>query len=138
LVIHELECKNIFFEWETQQKFGGIFASGKRDYESSSGSGSGSSSIVVGASKQSAVSSCEAYGRSFTVKTTTQVASAMIHLVVTVGIWIWGSLFLSVQALIPVNSGSKGPLSPALRPLFAAPKATVGVISLGVHKACNR
>jgi len=52
-------------------------ASGKRDYES--GSGSGSSSIVVGASKQSAISFREKSGK-VAVRTTTQVASAMIHL----------------------------------------------------------
>lgn len=57
---------------------------------------------------------------------------------IRVGIWIWGSSFLSLQALIPVNSGSKGLLSPALRPLFAASKAAVGVFSLGVLKAYTR
>jgi len=45
--------------FHSDQKFGGILASGKRDYESSSGSGS----IVVGASKHSAVSFREAYGK---------------------------------------------------------------------------
>ena len=39
-----------------------------------------------------------------TVRTTTQVASGIIHLM-AVGIWIWGSSFLFPQALIPVNSG---------------------------------
>ena len=45
-----------------------------------------------------------------------------------VGIWIWGSSFLSLQASIPVNFGLKGLLAPALRPPFAAPKATVRVL----------
>ena len=38
------------------------------------------------------------------VRTTSQAASGMIHLM-AVGIWIWGSSFLFPQALIPVNSG---------------------------------
>ena len=48
--------------FHSDQKFGGILASGKRDDGSSSGSGSGS--IVVGASKHPAVSFREAYGKS--------------------------------------------------------------------------
>jgi len=38
------------------------------------------------------------------VRTTTQAAAGMIHLM-AVGIWIWGSSFLFPPALIPVNSG---------------------------------
>jgi len=68
------------------------------------------------------------------VRLTSQVASGMIHLM-AVGIWIWGSSFLSPQALIPVNSGRKGLLTLALRPLFAALMAFEGVLSLRVLKA---
>jgi hypothetical protein len=57
-----------------------------------------------------------------------------IHLM-AVGIWIWGSSFLFPQASIPVNSGWKGLLAIGLRPLFAALKAAVGVLFLGVLKA---
>jgi len=68
------------------------------------------------------------------VRTTTQVASGMMH-PMAVGIWIWGSSFLFPQALIPVNSGWKGLLAIGLRHFFAALKAAVGVFSLGVLKA---
>jgi hypothetical protein len=68
------------------------------------------------------------------VRTTTQAASGMIHLM-AVGIWIWGSSFLFPQALIPVNSGWQGLLAIGVRPLFAALKAAVGVSSLGMLKA---
>jgi len=47
-------------------------------------------SIVVGASKQSAVSFREAYEK-VAARRTTQVASGMILLVMTIEIWIWGS-----------------------------------------------
>jgi hypothetical protein len=47
-----------------------------------------------------------------------------------IGIWCWGSLFLSFQAVLSVNSGWKGLLAIALRPLFAALKADVGVFFL--------
>ena len=67
------------------------------------------------------------------VRTTTQVASGMIHLM-AVGIWIWGSSFLFPQALIPVNSGWWDLLAIGLRPLFAALKAAMGVFSLGLLK----
>jgi hypothetical protein len=68
------------------------------------------------------------------VRTTTQVAPGMIHLM-AFGIWIWGSSFLFPQASIPVNSGWQGLLAIGLRPLFVALKAAVGVFSLGVLKA---
>ena len=38
-------------------------------------------------------------------RTTTQVATGMIHLVMTVEVWIWGFSLLFPQALIPANSG---------------------------------
>jgi hypothetical protein len=50
-------------------------------------------------------------------------------------ILIWGSSFLSPQALILVNSGWMGLLAIASRPLFAALEAAVGVVSLGVLAA---
>jgi len=60
------------------------------------------------------------------LRTTTQVASAMIHLM-TNGIWIWGgSSFLSPRA---VSFGGKGLLTVSLGPLFVTLKAAVGVNS---------
>ena len=55
------------------------------------------------------------------VRTPTQVASDMIHLM-AVGIWILDPHFLFPLALISVNSGWKGPLAIDLRHLFAALK----------------
>ena len=68
------------------------------------------------------------------VRTTTQVASGMIHLMI-VDIWIWGSSLFLPQALVLVISGWKGLLAIALRPLFAVLKAAVEVFSLRVLKA---
>jgi len=112
----------------SDQKFGGILASGERDYES----GSGSSNIVVGATT-TAVSFREAYGRSGSESDNASGVgydppddSRDLDL---------GFLNFSLQALIPVNSSWKGLLAIVLCPLFAALKDAVGVFSLRVLKA---